>query len=136
MALHVEAATPAVVEGVAAALRRAVTALVDNALEHATSRVDVSVDVAPRAVRVVVADDGPGIPTDVRQRVFDRFTSMRPPDDTGGGRRHYGIGLALVADVAAAHDGTVSADDRADGQPGAAMTLSIPVRTGRGRRRG
>jgi signal transduction histidine kinase len=124
--LHLQAAPHVVVEGVAPALRRAVTALLDNALDHAGSRVDVSVEERPRVVRVVVADDGPGIPEEVRPRLFERFTSTRTTEDAGG-RRHYGIGLALVADVAAAHDGSVEANGRGDGEPGAVLTLTLPT---------
>jgi signal transduction histidine kinase len=115
----------AYVDGVEVALRRAVTALVDNALDHARSRVDVEVRAARRKVEVVVVDDGPGLPPDSDpRRLFDRFTSDR---DLGrpGARRHYGIGLALVADVAAAHHGSVHAGRRADGEDGAALTLSL-----------
>ena len=64
---------------------------------------------------MLVADDGPGIAADVRPRVFDRFTSARDRR-AAGVRRHYGIGLALVADVAAAHGGSVAAANRTDGR--------------------
>jgi two-component system, OmpR family, sensor kinase len=71
-----------------------------------------------------------GIPTEVAPRLFERFTSARVEPETPEGRRHYGIGLALVADVAAAHDGRVTAGDRTDGRPGAVLTLTLPA--GRG----
>jgi signal transduction histidine kinase len=122
-----------VVDAVGPALRRAVTALVDNALGHAEARVDVTVLAHGRAVRVTVTDDGPGITEDSRPHVFERFTSSRSADDTGG-RRHYGIGLALVADVAHAHGGDVSADGRPDGRSGAVLTLTLPVRASTARR--
>jgi two-component system OmpR family sensor kinase len=111
--------------GVEAALRRAVTALVDNALDHATSRVDVDVLHTARTAAVRVSDDGPGIPEDARNGIFQRFTSSRPMDEEG--RRHYGIGLALVADVAAAHDGRVDAGSPDEGT-GAVLTLTLPRR--------
>jgi signal transduction histidine kinase len=117
----------AVVEGVPTSLRRAATALVDNAIGHARSRVEVTVQRARKEVRVLVADDGPGIPTAVIPHVFERFTSDRVEPETDGGRRHYGLGLALVADVAAAHDGRVTAGDRTDGCPGAVLTLTLPA---------
>ena len=125
--LGCEAERPVVVDGVAPALRRAVTALVDNALDHAATRVDVRVEAVRRTARVVVRDDGPGIAADVRPRVFERFTSARTVE-AAGSRRHYGIGLALVADVAAAHAGTVAAQNRTDGVPGAELTLTLPLR--------
>ena len=66
----------AVVDGVAPALRRAVTALVDNALDHARSRVDVSVRTQPDArCRSRSPTTGPGSPRRSRPRIFERFTS-------------------------------------------------------------
>lgn len=111
------------------ALRRAVTALVDNAIDHATTTVDVVVLARDGRVVVQVRDDGPGLPEG--ERLFQRFASHRGAASTPGGaesvRRHYGIGLALVAEVAAQHGGTVSAASRDDGRPGAVITLELPA---------
>ena len=120
------APTEVPVAGAATALRRAVTALVDNALEHAATRVEVGVAARSGTAVVTVADDGPGIAEAVRPRIFERFTSDREAGAPSS-RRHYGIGLALVADVAASHDGSVSAVDRPDGGSGAVLTLTLPV---------
>jgi two-component system, OmpR family, sensor kinase len=126
LAVDLDVAAPAYVDGVEVALHRAVTALLDNALDHAASRVRVRVVVERRRVAVLVVDDGPGIPDTVdARRLFDRFTSVRE-DGPPGGRRHYGIGLALVADVAAAHGGSVTAAERDDGATGAVFALSLP----------
>ena len=122
------------VAGVAPALRRAVTALVDNALDHAVDLVEVCVEARSGTATVTVTDDGPGIDEDLRPRVFERFTSGRAVVAPAA-RRHYGIGLALVADVAAAHDGSVSANNRPDGSRGAVLTLTLPVVRGSGHRR-
>ncbi len=117
------ASCPTPVRGSDAGLHRAVTAVVDNALRHAATRVTVSVHIAGRRAVVEIADDGPGIDAAVLPRVFDRFTT------TGAGRpgvaRRYGIGLALVGDVIARHGGTVDARNQPDG--GAVFTLSLPV---------
>ena len=118
---------PASVTGSPASLRRAVTALVDNAVEHARTRVDLSVRRHGRRIVLEVDDDGPGIPEEVAPRLFDRFTSYRPENPPPEAQRHYGLGLALVADVAANHDGRVSAASRADGQAGAVFTLTLPA---------
>ena len=79
-----------------------------------------------RRVDIEVSDDGPGIPTELVPRLFDRFTSVRTESPPPDGRRHYGLGLALVADVAANHQGRVAAARRHDGQPGAVFTLTLP----------
>jgi len=119
----------ATVEGSPASLRRALTALLDNAVSHARSAVTISVRTSGRRVEIEVSDDGPGIPDDVAPRLFDRFSSVRTESSTVDGRRHYGLGLALVADVAANHHGRVAVSDRADGEQGAVFTLTLPARS-------
>ncbi len=109
------------------AVRRAVTSLVDNALGHARSRVRVDLVAERRQVRVVVTDDGPGVPAEVADSLFERFSGGRtgaPP--ASGGRRHYGLGLALVSDVASAHGGTVRVTTPSDGTVGSAFVLTLP----------
>jgi signal transduction histidine kinase len=106
-------------------VRRAVTALVDNAIDHARSSVEVTVTTQDRSVAIEVRDDGPGMPPEGAE-LFRRFASHRDAD-TAGERRHYGIGLALVAEVAAQHGGSVTASARTDGRAGAAITLELPA---------
>lgn len=124
---HLDAA---LVEGSPASLRRALTALLDNAVSHASSAVSIAVHATAGSVEVSVSDDGPGIPDDIAPRLFDRFSSLRPETTSADGRRHYGLGLALVADVAANHQGRVAVTDRADGGPGAVFTLTLPIHRG------
>ena len=123
-------AAPVAVAGLPVALRRAVTALVDNAVRHATGRVTVSVDAAGRSAHVDVVDDGPGIDPDLAPRMFDRFATGR--DGVAPGRRRYGIGLSLVNEIVTAHDGRVELLHR--DTPGAAVRITLPV--ARRRRRG
>ena len=121
--LTITGASSVIVRGSESSLRRAVIALVDNALDHASSAVEVDVSVHRGSCRVAVADDGPGIDEEVLPQVFERFASAREPDSP---RRHYGLGLALVADVAAAHKGKVAAGRRSGGH-GAVLTLTLPL---------
>ncbi|HEY1574726.1 MAG TPA: HAMP domain-containing sensor histidine kinase [Pseudonocardiaceae bacterium] len=116
---------PRPVAGAEAALRRAVTALVDNAIRHAHAEVRVTTTAAADAVCVDVVDDGPGIAPDMASTLFDRFATS-PSDGLAGTRRRYGIGLALVSEIAARHGGSVSVVET--GGPGAALRLRIPVR--------
>jgi two-component system OmpR family sensor kinase len=118
----------AAVEGSVTALRRALTALVDNAVDHARTSVTISVHTHRRRVDVVVGDDGSGIPEEIAPRLFDRFTSLRAETPSPDGHRHYGLGLALVADVAANHHGRVAVANRDDGRTGAVFTVSLPGR--------
>lgn len=132
---EVDGAGPTIVHGAATALTRAVAALVDNALDHASSEVEVRLRHAGRSVVVEVLDDGPGIPSDTLPRMFDRFSTDRRPTADQGGRRHFGLGLALVSEIATRHGGTVTAENRSGPQPGALLRLAIPSGTPPGRLR-
>ncbi|TDW29669.1 phospho-acceptor domain-containing protein [Cryobacterium psychrophilum] len=109
---------PAVIQAVEAPLRRVYLALLANALDHAVSTVAITITGTPRLVTVEVTDDGPGFPVDTRP--FERFSSRRPPMETS---RHYGLGLALVADVVARFGGRVAVvTDR----PGGIVRIELP----------
>jgi two-component system sensor histidine kinase ChvG len=72
-----------------------------------------------------VCDSGPGIPEDARDKVFQRFHSVRPEQEDFG--NHSGLGLAIARAIAEAHDGTLTADNRPDGQRGACLRLRLPA---------
>lgn len=113
---------PARVIGDRAALARAVRNLVDNALRHARTRVQLSTDAEGEDVVIRVDDDGPGIPATQREAVFRRFVRLdesRTRDDGGSG-----LGLAIVAEVATRHGGRVSASESPLG--GARFELRLP----------
>jgi len=118
---------PALVDGSRASLRRALTALVDNAVSHAATNVGVAVHHGTGRVEIEVSDDGPGVAQDQAPRLFERFTSHRPETTPGDTRRHYGLGLALVAEVAAHHQGQVAVSSRPHGAAGAVFTLTLPA---------
>ncbi|GAA4344981.1 sensor histidine kinase [Angustibacter luteus] len=110
---------PAVVRGAEAALRRALTSLLDNAIAHSDDGgrvvVDVAVDAA--AVRLSVADAGDGIDPREAHRLLARFSR----GTTGDAGRRFGLGLSLVAEVARAHGGTLLVE----GEPGQGATLTL-----------
>lgn len=112
------------VPGNQASLRRAVTALLDNAVRHAHADVHVTLGRSGKDIVVDVADDGPGIADDVRTTLFDRFTSSTADVATDAPRR-YGLGLALVNEVAGQHGGAVSVVDT--GGRGATLRLRLPA---------
>jgi signal transduction histidine kinase len=118
----------ATVLGEPEALGRVLANLVDNAVQHARSTVDV--DVGPDMgtvdgrVWMVVVDDGPGIPAADRDRVFDRFTRLDAARDRASGGA--GLGLAIVRELVRAHGGTVTL---ADAGPGLRATVDLPAAT-------
>ncbi len=88
-------------------LRQLLENLFRNSIDHGGSDVTVRVESLPDAVGFAVADDGPGIPEAQREEVFETgFTTS----DEGTG-----FGLSIVAEIAAAHDWTVSVTDGRDG---------------------
>ncbi len=104
-------------------LVRAVHNLLDNAIRHATSTVTVTLHESDDAAVLGVADDGPGIPPDQRELIFERFARL----DHGRARDHggTGLGLAITREVVAFHGGTISTDC-ANGR-GACFTVSLPL---------
>jgi two-component system, OmpR family, sensor kinase len=125
--LGVAAAQPASVRGDPHALRSLLRNLIDNAVRYtpAGGRVDVSVEPAdaPAApARLVVSDDGPGIPPAERARVLDRFYRRAGSAPPGSG-----LGLAIVKAIADAHGASVELSDGPSGR-GLSVTLSFPAR--------
>jgi two-component system OmpR family sensor kinase len=114
---------PSIVYGREAALRRVLTALVDNALSHTRPDGHISVELdrldGPARVRLVVRDDGAGFAPGDAERLFDRFA--RGHDD----QRRFGLGLALAREVVTGHGGTIEAANVPGG--GAAFTIRLPV---------
>ncbi|HEY7812704.1 MAG TPA: ATP-binding protein [Nakamurella sp.] len=106
--------------------------VLDNLLRNAVryARAQVTVFVLPMAgggTRLLVDDDGHGVPPAHRSRVFDRF--YRVHDDRGRGTGGFGLGLALVAEVVRRRGGAVSVTESPDGGarfdirwPGSAVT--------------
>jgi signal transduction histidine kinase len=112
---------PAQVVGDPDELSRAVGNVVDNAVRHARSTVTVAVATGPGTAVVTVADDGPGIPADRREAVFERFTRLDGARSPGGGT---GLGLAIAREVVEAHGGTIAVDP--DHGPGARFVITLP----------
>ncbi|HEY2057151.1 MAG TPA: ATP-binding protein [Amycolatopsis sp.] len=113
VSIHAELDAAAVVRGHRTRLERLVRNLLDNAERHARSRVDVTVSVVDGQAVLTVADDGPGIPAEDRERVFNRF--VRLDDGLARDESGAGLGLAIVADIARAHGGVAEVADHEDG---------------------
>jgi len=102
-------------------LAQIVANLVENALKYATSTVEVAVSRRDGSVVVHVDDDGPGIPSDERERVFDRLYTAR---ESAGRSVGTGIGLAIVRELASTMGGTASCEDGAHGGARFVVTVS------------
>lgn len=107
-------------------LERVITNLLDNAVAHATARVEIALRQDQHNAVLTVDDDGPGIPPDQREAVFERFTRLdyARTRDQGEGA---GLGLAIVDDIVQAHGGTVDVDDGHLG--GARLQIQLPTHT-------
>lgn len=125
MDLRLDAAGPVRVVGDRVALSRAVANLVDNALAYAPERtpVEVSVRIEDGEARLEVADRGPGVPEDLRPRVFERFArgaaaaTLRPEGA--------GLGLPLVRAVARGAGGEAEEQPRPGG--GSVFRMRLPL---------
>jgi two-component system nitrogen regulation sensor histidine kinase NtrY len=101
-------------------MKRVVINLVDNAIEAMERRghilVEIQPDPANSVVRIVVADDGPGIPAGEREKLFLPYYSTK--------RRGSGLGLAIVRRIVAEHGGSI---DVGDNTPrGTRFTIELP----------
>jgi signal transduction histidine kinase len=104
----------------AAVLERLVAPVLDNAVRHARRQVRVTGEELPGRIRLLIADDGPGITTDLRQRVFE--PGWR--GDVDDGHDGAGLGLALARRLAVAAGGDVRVTD---GGPGACVVIDLPA---------
>ena len=110
-------------------LQRCLVALTDNAIGHTRreGHVSVATDKEGPYVRIRVSDDGPGITGITPNRVFDRFAHGAPSATAGeaGTRTGYGIGLALVRDVAVRAGGDIVVEHTGTG--GTVFALRLPI---------
>jgi two-component system, OmpR family, sensor kinase len=124
--LVVENERPLRVEGSRDELHRLVLNLLDNAIRHTPreSCVELTLSEEDGKAIVEVADDGPGIPAEMREQIFDRFVRGTGPADTARGTGT-GLGLAIVSAVAESHGGSVEAAESKSG--GARFVARIPL---------
>ncbi|MEO8222412.1 MAG: HAMP domain-containing sensor histidine kinase [Specibacter sp.] len=116
---------PVMVQGSPVALLRVFTALISNALDHAQTAVTVDVSVDGGDAHILVRDDGPGFAPGTEARAFERFSSARAGAGTIG-TRHYGLGLALVAEIVALHHGRIMVESASTGG-GATVVVVLPL---------
>lgn len=122
LAVEVAVQTPdtCIVMGDHAQLAEFVWILVDNADKHGGDTVSITVVERQGEVKIVVEDDGPGIPTEDLTRVFDRFHRSDPTRSGPG----YGLGLSIAQSIAFAHGGSIDVSNGEGG--GAVFVVQLP----------
>ncbi len=121
---------PLMVMGVKGRLIQVFQNLIDNALSFSPpdTTVILSVTRSPHQVQIIIDDDGPGIPENKRDAIFDRFYSERPKDEKFG--THSGLGLSISKQIIEAHRGRIWAENRKDAHGnviGARFVVQLPA---------
>jgi signal transduction histidine kinase len=124
--LRVENDRPLFVDGNPDELHRMILNLLDNAVRHTPpgATIELRLRAGGGSVLLEVADDGPGVPPEMREQIFDRFVRGAGPADVAP-RGGSGLGLAIVRAVAGSHGGTVEAAESESG--GALFRVRLPL---------
>jgi two-component system sensor histidine kinase ChvG len=117
----------AVVMGKPDRLARAINAIIDNAVSFSPpgGLVEIAAVRVGDEVRIRVDDEGPGVPPEAREAIFNRFHTVRPEGESFG--RHSGLGLAIAQAIVRGHDGEIDVQDRDDAPSGARFTIRLPA---------
>ncbi len=115
-----------VVMGDPGRLARAIDNILDNAVSFSPpgGLVEIAASHVGNRVRIRIDDEGPGVPQQAREAIFNRFHSIRPEGEQFG--RHSGLGLAIAKAIVEGHDGEISVQDRDDAPSGARFIISLP----------
>jgi signal transduction histidine kinase len=109
-------------------IQRVLINLLDNALRHTPRGGQINIEASHRPkgklVTVRVVDTGPGIPTEARSRIFDKFVQL-DPQRVLRGHKGTGLGLTFCKLVIEAHKGHIWVEDGAGG--GAAFCFTLPI---------
>ena len=114
LTVDVSGVNPAEVRGDADQLARVVRNLLENATRYARSAITITVSTnGTGRTELAVADDGPGVPADQRDRIFERFA--RSDDSRSRATGGTGLGLAIAREIVESHRGTIDLDQSATG---------------------
>lgn len=112
-----------IVSGDQVALRRVVANLIENAVHYGRGEVVVGLKPLDGGCRLVIDDDGPGIPEAERRAVFEPFYRLEASRNRGTGGS--GLGLAIVHDLVLSHGGTIAIESAPSG--GARVVVTLPL---------
>ncbi|MDP3616882.1 MAG: HAMP domain-containing sensor histidine kinase [Rhodoferax sp.] len=110
------------VQGVTKLLRRLMRNLLENARRHAAGNITVTLSPVDKHAVIRVCDRGPGVPPELRERIFEPFYRLPGATERDGG---VGLGLALVKSIVVRHGGTVDCENRPEG--GACFVVRLPM---------
>ncbi|ODN43968.1 ATP-binding protein [Piscirickettsia litoralis] len=116
---------PLFIETQSAMLNILIRNLIDNAIRYTPDQGEVEINLSPDpqkgGVQIEVIDSGPGVPPELRRRIFDRFYRQ-----VGNKAEGSGLGLSIVQLIVHLHNGTISADSRLDGKSGLRIRIWLP----------
>jgi two-component system sensor histidine kinase ChvG len=115
----------AIVMGEPGRLARAIDNLIDNAISFSPpgGLVEIAATHVGDEIKIRIDDEGPGVPEELREAIFNRFHSVRPQTESFG--RHSGLGLAIARAIVEGHDGVIDVADRDDAPSGARFTIIL-----------
>ena len=108
-------------------LARAIDNIIDNAISFSPpgGLVEIAAIHVGDNILIRIDDEGPGVPAELREAIFNRFHSVRPQAENFG--RHSGLGLAIARAIVEGHDGEIDVEDRDDAPSGARFTIKLPA---------
>ena len=108
-------------------LARAIDNIIDNAISFSPpgGLVEIAAIHVDDDILIRIDDEGPGVPPEQREMIFNRFHSVRPKTENFG--RHSGLGLAIARAIVEGHDGEIDVADRDDAPSGARFTIKLPA---------
>jgi two-component system, OmpR family, sensor histidine kinase ChvG len=108
-------------------LARAIDNIIDNAISFSPpgGLIEIAAIHVGDDILVRIDDEGPGVPAELREAIFNRFHSVRPDSENFG--RHSGLGLAIARAIVEGHDGEIDVADRDDAPSGARFTIRLPA---------
>jgi two-component system sensor histidine kinase ChvG len=106
-------------------LARAIDNIIDNAISFSPpgGLVEIAATHVGDEILIRIDDEGPGVPHEHREAIFNRFHSVRPQAESFG--RHSGLGLAIARAIVEGHDGEIDVADRDDAPSGARFTIKL-----------
>jgi len=126
-AVHIPGSDGLAVLGIESRLVQVIRNLIANAISFspASGTITLSAKRIGTMIRVTIEDEGPGIPEDKLEDIFNRFYTERPSGEKFG--THSGLGLSISKQIIAAHGGTIRAENRTeDGKTGARFVVELP----------